>query len=426
MKLLIYLLVLLPCVNIIMFYVPFPNFAISGFTVVYFLLSIYFLFKFFVKKENISVNKYMIFYIAWFIYAFFTIFWVQDKEGWIEAVYFISMGMMCVLIFTQMVKSSKETLLLLKIIIFPVILHNIIGWIEVLTGNYLFLPPEHAYTFATLQMPVSSFYNSNSFALFMLFGFFVAFICAVSTKSIVWKVIYFITMGSSALLIYFSDARSCLLGLVIGITAIAFLNFKWENFPKIIVTTVILFSTFIIIAIINPEIITSMWMKLSESLQFDFVDAGSSESLRLNAIKNGLVFLLATLGIGVGAGNVEYWLSTYSIYPMSGVGSMHNWWMEILVAYGIFIFLWYVMIYVFQIRDLYRGFCKGQKNIDTNISLGFIGWMFAFIIGSISPGTLIDFEWLWVSWGIIISFILNLKSNMSIENVDYSSQDNRF
>jgi len=74
----------------------------------------------------------------------------------------------------------------------------------------------------------------------------------------------------------------------------------------------------------------------------------------MNLIRNGLVFLSSTFGFGVGAGNIEYWMEHNPVYNTSSITNMHNWWIEILVAYGVIIFILYIVFFAKLFMNFYR------------------------------------------------------------------------
>ncbi len=63
---------------------------------------------------------------------------------------------------------------------------------------------------------------------------------------------------------------------------------------------------------------------------------------------------MKTFGFGVGIGNVEYWMENFRVYETFGILNVHNWWVEILVNFGIFIFVRYVLFYSSLVRSIYR------------------------------------------------------------------------
>ena len=83
-----------------------------------------------------------------------------------------------------------------------------------------------------------------------------------------------------------------------------------------------------------------------------FLGGEESDIIRLNLIKSGWDFLTETCFMGVGAGNIEYWMANKSHIYMMGYTNMHNWYMEILVGYGIIVFTLFLIMVVKMIKKL--------------------------------------------------------------------------
>ena len=349
------------------------------------------------KKENSYSIKFM---LIWFLYAFFTLAWVKDYISWVKAIYFLGLGLFCVVIFSKYLKTKFDILTAFRLMVVMIIFHNIIGWYEVDTGNYLFLSVERVTKFARYKYPVSMFGNTNDFATFMLFSVFITYICAMNTKRFIAKLLYLITMLSSVSLLIMSGSRANILGLILGLGVFVFLSIQNKKTRRALL--IVLLSLFMIL-LFNPELITNLLYTIDEQLYFRFSEQGS-DLTRLNLIKNGFIFLFETCGFGTGAGNIEYWMANYGVYYTGTIENIHNWWMEILTGYGIVIFIMYIVFYVKLFLSAYKKFKTSEDKVDISISLGIMCCMAGYIVGSISSSSNISSEWLWVFWGIAIAY----------------------
>lgn len=352
-------------------------------------------------------NSYIKFYCLWFVYSLFTIIWVRDYYSWLRAVFFIGSGIISIIFLSKYIRSKKDFLKIFNCILIMIMIHSLIGWYELKTGNYKFVilskfDPYNQMTWnIAKRTPVSIFGNPNDFATVMVLGFFIAYICAINSRSLIWKLLSYVTMISTAMLCISTNSRANIIGLLIGmIILLYFRKLKYRN-VKIILILLVLSS----IIFIFPNIFESFYSTISSKIYFNFQDTNGSDVVRLNLIKNGLTFLIGTLGFGTGAGNIEYWMVNKSIYYTGRVMNIHNWWMEILVSYGIVIFCLYIRVYIRMAIDLYSFTTKSKDKFINSVSLGLLCFMIAFIIGSISSSSNISTEWLWVMWGVIIAFI---------------------
>ena len=143
---------------------------------------------------------------------------------------------------------------------------------------------------------------------------------------------------------------------------------------------------------------------VNKYLTIDLSADKGSDFVRLNLIKNGFIFLYRTCGFGTGAGNIEHWMSNYGVYYTSDILNMHNWWMEILVSFGVFIFALYLIFYIKLIIDMLHKYKINNNKMNKTLSISFISCMAAYVIGSISASSNISAEWLWVFWAISIAY----------------------
>ncbi|MPN20321.1 Teichuronic acid biosynthesis protein TuaE [bioreactor metagenome] len=208
------------------------------------------------------------------------------------------------------------------------------------------------------------------------------------------------TIVSSITLLIRTDSRANILGFLIAAGAFTLLYyFNVKNLKKFI-----LIGISLSILALYPSLLGSIFDLLSQKLQFGFVASeGSSMEIRINLIKNGFLFLAQTFGFGTGAGNIEYWMANKGVFYAGDITDMHNWWMELLVGYGIIIFTGYLWMYITMARGFYTAYRQIEDKFIQSVSLGLLCCMIEFVLGSISSSSNIQTEWLWVFWGLVIA-----------------------
>jgi teichuronic acid biosynthesis protein TuaE len=154
---------------------------------------------------------------------------------------------------------------------------------------------------------------------------------------------------------------------------------------------------------------------LSNELSFSL--SHGSEFIRLNLLRNGLRFFIETFGFGTGAGNIEYWMVHKAKFYVGGVELIHNWWAEILVGYGLFVFIGYVIVYIRMAIALYHSYLKSNDKFFMSTSLSLFCVMSAFSISAVSSSSNISAEWLWLFWGVVITYIGLVER--TVDTVDY-------
>lgn len=355
----------------------------------------------FKENQDIIIN----FYFTWFMYSLFSIGWAKDYYSWIRAIFFIGNGFFGILVLSRYLQKESDFRNVFKIMFYMVILHNVIGWSELLTGSYRFANlarldryNQFAYN-PSVRVPISMFGNTNDYATFLIIGIFLSYIVLSNSNNKVVKGSCLITIISSILLLFRSNSRANILGLIVGLTIFIYMKY----FKKINIKTVLLILMTSILLMANFQRLNNIINLFSNKVMIDF--STGSDLVRLNLIKNGLHFLKETIGFGTGAGNIEYWMETRSIYPIGDIRNIHNWWLEILVGYGILIFIGYIFVYCKKFKSLYYSYKYTNDKFIKNTSLGLLSIMSSFIITSISSSSNIYSEWLWVFWGVIIAYI---------------------
>lgn len=387
-------------------------YRLSMFAVTFYLLLNDFLLD---KKFSIRIKDrqslIIRFYLFWLIYCIYSLSWVLDLRLAVKAIFFIGTGFLCIWIFSTFIKTEKTFKGIFNTMFFMILFHNVLAWFELQTGRYFFADMKkidryNQFSFnRAARVPVTTFSNQNDFATLMTFGVFICIVVFLNTKKLSMKVLSSVTLLSVLLLVYRSGSRANMVGVMLGIAAIvAIMLFKRVN--KIVflglgflgLMFVMLYPPLggRIIAIVQNKIFSYFGTK-SMSVESDMT--------RFNLIKNALVFLFSTIGFGTGAGNIEYWMQQRAVYDVGTIINVHNWWVEILVAYGVVIFFAYIAIYTIKVSTLYTAYMKSKDKFIKNTSLALFGFMIAFIISSVSSSSNINTEWLWMFWGVLISFI---------------------
>lgn len=370
-------------------------------------LFLYIILKILIKNEKIRLNSkgdniYSIrFMLIWVIYAFFSLAWVRDYNAWLKAMFYLNIGLIIFIIFPKYLKNKFDVLLAFRLIFIMALIHNCLGWYEINTGSYLFLETEKIAAYTRVSAPVTTFGNTNDFATFMLLSVWISYICLNNAKNLILKLIHMFSMISSVLLIISTNSRAILLGLLLSTMAFIVLSMRRKRTRNFLL--MILGLVFFII-LLNSDIIINIFTSISNNLSFNFSSQSGSVFVRINLIKNGLHFLISTFGFGVGAGNIEHWMSNEAIYYTEGIINMHNWWLEILVGYGLLIFVLYLLFYVKLFKSTYNKIKYSRNAVDMSISLGIMCFMAGYAIGSVSSSSNINSEWLWVFWGLAVAY----------------------
>jgi len=127
--------------------------------------------------------------------------------------------------------------------------------------------------------------------------------------------------------------------------------------------------------------------------------------VRLNLIKNAFYFTAKSASFGVGAGNVEYYMENSKIYPVAAITNVHNWWMEILANYGVFIFAGDLILYISLFLNLWRGYKQVSNCAERMICEALLVGLVSFLIASIRSSSIIAFRPQWMFIGFALAFL---------------------
>ena len=151
----------------------------------------------------------------------------------------------------------------------------------------------------------------------------------------------------------------------------------------------------------------------------------SSVGVRKTLLLNGLYFLHQSNYMGVGAGNIETYMAQEDLpYYVGEFRNIHNFWAEVLVAYGLPVFLALLIVFVALSVYLLIAAIKRPMRRDRTIAAGLLASLAAFSIASISPSSVIGSEWLWVFYGILMTGYSLLQRQKSID-IDSKHLDKR-
>lgn len=351
-------------------------------------------------------NKFSIcFMIFWFVWGLVSFAWVKDLSMWAKAMYFLGTGTFWTVCYSMFFTEEKDFKIVFNTMQGAIIFVGLIGWYEVFTKDYNFIPmtPEniHAFVDAPSRVPIALSGNPNDFALVVLFGIFIGFICFKINSTLLGKAVSLYAIASAGGLLMFTESRANLLGLILGLGLFVLLIFHDKKRTFLIILLGI--AGFAVFA--TTSYYSLVLEKISSIMQFNFNAAEfNSESVRINLIINGLYFIIKTCWIGTGAGNIEYWMEHDTYVNTNGYVNIHNWWVEILASFGALIFILYLVFYVCLFRNLLKKFRTTKDPFIKNVSLGLLCCMASFLIGSISSSSNMKTEWLFLFWAVIIAF----------------------
>lgn len=124
----------------------------------------------------------------------------------------------------------------------------------------------------------------------------------------------------------------------------------------------------------------------------------------------------STAGFGVGAGNAEYWMENFALYDTFGILNPHNWWLEILINYGVFIFTGYLLFFLSLVRRLWQAY-KTTDGADRMIAEALLLSLVGFSIASISSSSIMAFTPQWLLFAFALAFLNRWRCSLRREGL---------
>jgi len=325
------------------------------------------------------------------LYAAVSVIWSINLSNWFRMFYFLLVALLLLVLSITICRTIDELRLAMEGLQWGVLIQSVIGWYEIFTRDYRYLKLSqgniYTYIHSESRIPVAMLGNPNDFASLLYLGFSIALILFFLKKKRGSKIYQVLIMVNFMIQIYLSGSRANMIGIVLLL--FAFFALKYQAFKVLGVLFGVLFS--IPLCSIIKSILASS------------TSPNGSNNIRFALMKNGLGFLVDTAGIGVGAGQIEVWMEKFGRNNTYGIFNIHNWWLEILVSFGIVIFLMYLWMYLKMIKNLVKQFREGKKERDNkNLAIALIASMVGFIVASISSSSNMYAEWIWSFWAIVI------------------------
>ena len=224
-------------------------------------------------------------------------------------------------------------------------------------------------------------------------------------KNILLKIVNCFLLCSSCILILKTQSRACWLALLVGFLIVVILKLRYSKRTyRLIFFVGIIFCTIAILGVILVVLKTNV-------TYFDSI------GMRINLIKNGFKLLFDSWGMGVGSSNIEILMLNDNMLPTGGMSNMHNWWVELLVSFGVLIFMIYIIIWCKFLIMAYKAIVMTTNIRERNIYILLFALLFVFAVSCISSSSINSYGWIWILYGNYVSFYYFLKERIHKENI---------
>ncbi len=358
-----------------------------------------------VKISNIKVRPYLHFFALWVGYAFLSVMWAADQIEALRNIIFLFTGASIIffLIYNLTDLNRIKLFYWLWLIIFMFMIP--IGFWEVVTGNHLcekdlLVEGKFYPNFA----PLALLGGQNEYATYIALTIPMVIAWMIHYPRLYSRILAILVLISSLFLLVMTTSRSNYIAFLLSI--IFWFVFILSVKSKIKASVIIIFVSIFVLNVQELSVIITDQMASIPDVILGF--SGNSiddSSTRPNLIKNALYFTVQSAGFGVGAGNAEYYMENHSIFPTGGITNVHNWWAEIAVNYGIFIFAGYVILYITLILNLWRAHKRIRERTEKMICEALLIGLVSFFTASISSSSIIAFPPHWIFFGFALAFL---------------------
>jgi len=388
-------------------------------------------------RNNFKYNPYkflFIFLVFWFFYSIISLFFVKYLNAALSQIQFIFYAILLFLCYNYLFYLKKFDFLEKSLFFLSVFL-IISSFIEVFFHK-------HYPTFAYANKETSSLLAGpnggiNDFATYMyIFSFLINFFLFKKLKKYFLKIIIFVLNFLLFFYLFiFTQSRANQIGLTIYFLSFFIFLFYLYFYRKknkiffifilIISILILIFLSFFVYNHFENKI--NEFLLLNNNTNFQTLLESkdiypNSTIVRIRLIFNSFQIIKDSCFLGVGPGNGQELMPIYSekYYYTAGIRSIHFFWLELLVDYGIISFILFILFYFSIIFYILRNiFTKNIKEENNNINENIIikilslSTLLGFIIASISISTLVTRPLVW----IYLYFILfSLRRDDAKEN----------
>ncbi|MDF2946812.1 MAG: hypothetical protein K0S51_1491 [Bacillales bacterium] len=379
------------------------------FRVVSFFLVCILFYKYFLMKNKFDISqikeKYLVgFFLFWLSYGIISSIWSYSLlDHYVEMKYIIS-GVVLILLITYFFREEYDYVVLLNFWVLISMLFIILGCWSYLTGHHLPISRYNIIKSLKDNIPTATFVNENDYASFLNISVGIILGCIGYVKNSLHKLSLLVSIPLIILIVYITDSRSNLISimLIILVWFLVFMNKRIRNLILIFSIVLVPLSM-----LVTSKVFTLISM-IFEKIESIFVQekSGQSTSIRVNLLKNSINFVEDSKGMGVGAGNGEFYIKYFSSFDTKGTLSLHNFWMEILVNYGLLIFFGIILTYIYLLIRLYYFWNNYRKNefhryISSSLFLALVG----FPLAVISPSSSLPLGYVWMIMAFSVGYI---------------------
>ena len=372
----------------------------------WFMFGLHILIKGKIIFSQSQIKGYLAFLCFWLGYAVLSLAWAISKEMALRNIIFLFMGVSVIFFSTYHFRTKKDLQILynLWLAVFGILI--LIGFWEHLTGYHLPVSGFFGETRTKFMfMPTGIFYNPNDYSTFLTLSMpFSIGIVHFGRKKYLRFFGLCSVLGAFYLIVVTGSRANMIAVLFELIFIFMFLLNLRRKFKLVITVGICIILLFMFLRGPVQGFFSQIGAELN-SIVSQTESRTGSVGVRMNLVRNGLLFLYSTIGFGVGAGNAEYYMTNFSQYYTAGIINPHNWWLEILIDYGILVFVGYIIFYIGIIQNLWKIYRKKQTIEEKMICEALLVSLVGFFFASISSSSIMAFKPQWLLFAFALTYL---------------------
>lgn len=398
------------------FNIPFGPLRLTLLRLVIICIFLFMLINIYLKKEQLDLKNIkwpLIFYGLWFYYGGMSLIWATNKTSGIKELYYFAIFLMLMIVLIYLLRHVKDSYIYRSFWLIGLLI-VIIAFLEFFLNIHLptsrFVVEAERFEFFEFKRATAFFYNENDLALFLVMIFPFYLLGLFGKKRFFLKVINFLMVLSIFLINFVNNSRLALIALFLQLGLLIVIRKKNWLYKGVRLFLLFLPTILIVSVILGSHLIRNI------DIPENFLEGTGSTVIRINLFFNSLYMTFHSFMLGVGPGNYQF--NVNPMFNTQGIINPHNWWLEILTNYGLFIFVGYCCFFLYIIVRLYKIYkYEMYKN-----ELAFILFlsMCGFSIACIGPSSLFYFWPQWLIHGVILAFIAKSSDlNYSLDSIRY-------
>lgn len=347
-------------------------------------------------RKKTKTTRLLLFFILWLVYGLTQFLIVNQTDRAMSHLLSLAFGICIVLFMTRIVDSKSKIELFYKIWGIGLICTIIVAWWEIITGNHL--PKSGAITYNIYKAATAFHFNPNDYSFYLILSLPVIFYWI--KQKFIYKVLGLCMLYSSFFIMFINQSRLALILFFVGVLVFLFELFKNKKKKQVF----LFLTTAVVCMLLNVDLISQSLEQITTLRGFD-----NSTNVRID-LMDAAIQIFINHPLGVGAGNLELYM------PVVGYNA-HNFWVEILVNYGMLIFIGLIGFFALSLFSFMKNGNKETRDVIKPIL-----WMaILFLPGCVMSSTIFQLPMVWVLFGVMVCSKNLIKNSKSINSKSEST-----